>query len=151
MSKQNGQGEKIPEPLQEIIDMFQAAPPRDRLTYLLDFSDSMPDIPERLEQDRDEMEQVHECQSPVFLHTEMDDGKVIYYLDVPRESPTVRGFAAILREGLSGQSPEAIAATPLDLHDRLGLNDVLSPQRLRGLSALLIYMKRSAQRLDRVA
>ena len=81
----------------------------------------------------------------------MEDRKVSYYLDVPREAPTVRGFAGILLEGLSGASPEAIAAVPNDLYQRMGLHKVLSPLRLRGLTALLGRMKRNAQELASAA
>ncbi|MGH2543139.1 MAG: SufE family protein, partial [Ardenticatenaceae bacterium] len=96
-----------PEPLQEIADMFASAPPRDRLDLLLDFATSLPDLPPELEAARDQMEQVPECQSPVFLSTRLEDGKVYYDIDVPREAPTVRGFASILYEGLNGATPEA--------------------------------------------
>lgn len=143
--------QKWPEALQEIIDMFDDAPPEDRLEMLLEFAVGMPDLPEELGDARDSMEQVHECQTPVFLLATMEDGKVYYCLDVPREAPTVRGFAGILIEGLNGASPEAIAAVPNDLSQRLGLHKVLSPLRLRGLTALLNRMKRNAQELASAA
>ncbi len=136
-----------PEPLQEIVESFEDATQEDRLEMLLEFALSMPDLPEELDSARDSMEQVHECQSPVFLLATMDGGKIYYYLDVPREAPTVRGFAGILHEGLNGAEPEAIAATPNDLYQRMGLHKVLSPLRLRGLTALLGRMKRNAQEL----
>jgi cysteine desulfuration protein SufE len=134
-----------PEALQEIIDMFHDAAPDERLDMLLEYALSMPDLPEELQNARDTMEQVHECQTPVFLLSTLKDGQVYYYLDVPPEAPTVRGFAGILYAGLNGASPEAIAATPNDLYQRLGLHKVLSPLRLRGLTALLSRMKRQAQ------
>jgi cysteine desulfuration protein SufE len=134
-----------PEALQEIVDMFHDAAPDERLDMLLEYALSMPDLPEELQSARDTMEQVHECQTPVFLLATLKEGQVYYYLDVPREAPTVRGFAGILYEGLNGASPEAIAATPNDLYQRLGLHKVLSPLRLRGLTALLSRMKRQAQ------
>jgi cysteine desulfuration protein SufE len=83
----------------------------------------------------------------VFILAKIDDGKVYYYLDVPREAPTVRGFAGILYEGLNGAEPAEILATPNDLYQRMGLHKVLSPLRLRGLTALLGRMKRNAQEL----
>jgi cysteine desulfuration protein SufE len=140
-----------PAALQEIIDMFADATPEDRLDMLLEFALSMPDLPEELQGARDTMEQVHECQTPVFLSATMEEGKVYYHLDVPREAPTVRGFAGILYEGLNGAAAAAIAATPNDLYQRLGLHKVLSPLRLRGLTALLSRMKRNAQELASAA
>ena len=136
-----------PEALQSIIEEFEEADPEERLEMLLEFAMGMPDLPAELLNARDTMEQVHECQSPVFLLAKIDDGKVYYYLDVPREAPTVRGFAGILYEGLNGAEPAAILATPNDLYQRMGLHKVLSPLRLRGLPALLGRMKRNAQEL----
>lgn len=139
-----------PDTLQDIIESFEEADPEERLEMLLEYAMSMPELPEELLDARDRMEQVHECQSPVFLLAKIDDGKVYYYLDVPREAPTVRGFAGILYEGLNGAEPAAIAATPNDLYQRMGLHKVLSPLRLRGLTALLGRMKRNAQELSGV-
>ncbi|PON14777.1 cysteine desulfuration protein SufE [Candidatus Entotheonella serta] len=136
-----------PETLQNIIEEFEEAEPEERLEMLLEFAMGMPDLPEALLDARDSMEQVHECQSPVFLLAKIDDGKVFYYLDVPREAPTVRGFAGILYEGLNGAEPAAILATPNDLYQRMGLHKVLTPLRLRGLTALLGRMKRNAEEL----
>ena len=141
----------VPEALQEIIETFRDASQEDRLDMLLEYAMNLPNLPEELHNARDTMEQVHECQSPVFLLAQLRDGKVRYYLDVPREAPTVRGFAGILHEGLNDATPEAILATPNDLYHQLGLHQVLSPLRLRGLTALLSRMKRNARELTEAA
>lgn len=132
----------LPPALREIVDDFRAVEPAERLEYLLDFAMGMPDLPERLHGHRDEMEQVHECQTPVFVFTEVADGAVHFYIDVPRESPTVRGYAAIVAEGLDGASPDEVLRTPEDVHYLLGLQEAISHQRLRGLHALMGYLKR---------
>jgi cysteine desulfuration protein SufE len=136
-----------PEALQEIVETFHDASPEERLDILLEYALDLPDLPEELQQARDTMEQVHECQTPVFLLARLEDGKVYYQIDVPREAPTVRGFAGILYDGLNGAPPAAIVATPNDLYQQLGLHKVLSPLRLRGLTALLSRMKRNAHEL----
>ena len=136
-----------PATLQDIIEEFEEAEPEERLEMLLEFALSLPDLPEELLDSRDRMEQVDECQSPVFMLAKIEDGKVYYHLDVPREAPTVRGFASILYEGLNGAGPAEIIATPNDLYQRMGLHKVLTPLRLRGLTALLGRMKRNAQEL----
>jgi cysteine desulfuration protein SufE len=138
---------ECPKALQAIIEEFEDAMPEERLEMLLEFALGMPDLPDELQGARDTMEQVHECQTPVFLLAKLEDGKVYYYLDVPREAPTVRGYAGILYEGLNGAPPEEIVATPNDLYQRMGLHKVLSPLRLRGLTGLLGRMKRNAQQL----
>ncbi len=100
-----------PEALQEIIETFRDASQEERLDMLLEYAMNLPDLPVELHNARDTMEQVHECQSPVFLLAKLLDDKVYYYIDVPREAPTVRGFASILYEGLNGAPPEAIVAS----------------------------------------
>ncbi len=137
-----------PPRLQEIIEEFREVDPRERLEYLLEYALEMPDLPEWLHARRDQMEQVHECQTPVFVYTELGEDGVHFYIDVPRESPTVRGYAAIVQEGLDGAAPEDVLQVPDDLPILLGLNEALSYQRLRGLYALLSYLKRQvSQRL----
>ena len=136
-----------PEPLQAIIEDFRLADPRERLEYLIEFADDLPDLPARLQGKRDEMDQVHECMTPVFLFTEFEDDAVFFYLDIPRESPTVRGYAGVLVEGLNGASPDAILAMPEDIYMLMGLHEAITPQRLRGLHALVGYMKRQVRNL----
>lgn len=134
-----------PPSLQTIIEEFREAPPRDRMEYLIEYAMSLPPLPERYAAARDQLEQVHECQTPVFLVTEINDGAVHFHLDIPPESPTVRGYASILVEGLGGATPEAILATPDDVYMLLGLHEVITPQRVRGLHALLVYMKKQVR------
>jgi cysteine desulfuration protein SufE len=134
--------EACPPALREIVEDFRSATPRDRIDYLVDFAMGMPDLPKWLLAERDQMEQVHECQTPVFVFTQIEEGKVRFYIDVPRESPTVRGYAAIVSEGLNGATPEEVLKTPEDVHYLLGLHEAISPQRLRGLHALIGYLKR---------
>jgi cysteine desulfuration protein SufE len=138
--------ERCPPALQTIVAEFRAATPRERLDYLLEYAYSLPDLPPAMQAQRDQMEQVHECQSPVFLFTEIIDGAVHFYLDIPLESPTVRGYAAILAEGFQGATPAQVLQTPDDIHVLLGLPEVITPQRVRGLHALLQYMKKQVMR-----
>ena len=136
-----------PPALQAIIEEFRAVAPRERMEYLLDYAMSLPPLPERLAAQRDQMEQVHECQTPVFLFTELADGKVHFYLDIPLESPTVRGYASILVDGFQDATPAEVLKTPDDVYALLGLPEVITPQRVRGLHALLVYMKKQVIRL----
>jgi cysteine desulfuration protein SufE len=140
--------EQCPPRLQEIIEEFREADPRERLDYLLEYAMDLPELPERLRQHRAQMEQVHECQTPVFLHTEAANSHVEFFLDIPRESPTVRGYANILVSGFEQATPKQVLATPDDIYQLLGLQEVISPQRLRGLHALLAHMKRQVQNLS---
>jgi len=139
--------ERCPAALREVIQEFRDVEPRERLELLIEFSDELPDLPERFHAQRDAMEQIHECQSPVFLHTELADDQVEFFLDIPREAPTVRGYAGILAEGLNHATPSEVLETPEDVYLLLGLQEAITPQRLRGLHALMVYMKRQVKRL----
>ena len=130
--------------LDTIIPRFKAADRSTRLETLLDYSRKLPPIPERLEAEKDRGEhRVHECQTPVFLWVELEDGKVHIHADVPRESPTVRGFISLLARSLEGAAPEDVAKIPDDLLDQLGLSETLGMPRTQGLTAILQRIKRS--------
>lgn len=137
----------LPARLQRIVDLFASAPKDLRIQALLDYSRRVPPLPDSV--DSGSLEQVHECQTPFFLHTELDaDGGVRIYFECPPESPTVRGYAGILHEGLDGESPEAILAVPDDFYHGIGLEDVVTPQRLNGMGAIVRRLKRQVSQLD---
>ena len=130
--------------LDTIIPRFKAADRSTRLETLLDYSRKLPALPERLEAEKDRGDhRVHECQTPVFLWVELEDGKVHIHADVPRESPTVRGFISLLARTLEGAAPEDVAKVPDDLLDQLGLSETLGMTRTQGLTAILQRIKRS--------
>jgi cysteine desulfuration protein SufE len=129
--------------LQEIADDFNAMPEKDRLQLLLEFSRELPDLPERYTEQHDLLEPVPECQTPLFLAVEVDpDSAVHLFFDAPPEAPTTRGFAAILYAGLDGLSADDVLATPAEFSGQLGLQDLVSPLRLRGMAAMLGRIKR---------
>lgn len=134
--------EAMPPRLRAIVEEFAEVEGEEKLELLLEYADQMPDLPEWLHGQRDAMQNVPECMSPVFLHARHEADGMQFYFDIPREAPTVRGYAEILRQGLSGSSPEAVLQTPDDFFYGMGIQKVLSPQRLHGVSAVLIYMKR---------
>lgn len=130
--------------LDTLIPRFKAADRSTRLETLLDYSRKLPPLPERLEAEKDRGDhRVHECQTPVFLWVELEDGKVHIHADVPRESPTVRGFISLLARALEGAAPEDVARIPDDLLDQLGLSETLGMTRTQGLTAILQRIKRS--------
>ena len=133
-----------PDALHHIMATFREASSTQRLELLVAYAETLPELPEALQQARDTMEQVDECATPVFLLAQLHQGTVHYYIDVPRDAPTMRGFAGLLYAGLNGATPTAIAATPDDLCQQLGLQKALGALRVRGLTALLRRMKRQA-------
>jgi cysteine desulfuration protein SufE len=138
----------LPPALQEIADDFAELAAPQRLELLLEFSEGLPDLPERYAGSLESMEQVHECQSPLFLVVEVGDGAVggsrpvHVYFSAPPEAPTTRGFAGILKEGLDGLTVDEVLAVPDDAPYRFSLAEAVSPLRLRGMVGMLSRIKR---------
>ncbi len=135
----------LPPGMAELVEDFAAVSAADRLQLLLELSDELPALPVRYAGHLADMEQVHECQSPLFLAVEVQDDVVRVFFDAPPESPTTRGFAGILHAGLDGLSPEAVLAVPDDAPYRFGLGEAVSPLRLRGMLAMLSRIKRQVR------
>jgi cysteine desulfuration protein SufE len=130
--------------LETLIPRFNAADRQTRLETLLDYSKKLPPLPARYEAEKEQgNNRVHECQTPVYLWVEVDAGKVHIHADVPRESPTVRGFISLLARTLDNETPDAVARLPDDLLDQLGLSETLGMTRTQGLTAILSRIKRS--------
>jgi cysteine desulfuration protein SufE len=129
--------------LQEIVDDFNAMAGKERLQLLLEFSQELPALPDRYAEHRDLLEPVPECQSPLFLAVEVEpDTTVHLFFDAPLEAPTTRGFAGILHAALDGLNADEVLATPGEFSSQLGLQDLVSPLRLRGMAAMLARIKR---------
>lgn len=133
----------VPDQLAAIRDDFLALGERERLQLLLDFSNGLPELPERYQDHPDLFERVEECQSPVYIFVEVDDAGLVHlHATAPREAPTTRGFASILVEGLAGLSTDEVLAVPDDYPQSLGLTEAVSPLRIRGMTGLLGRVKR---------
>jgi cysteine desulfuration protein SufE len=146
----------LPPELAEIAEDFQAMSAADRLQLLLEFSDGLPELPDRYAGHVELMEQVEECQSPLFLAVELEGGgqsastgqTVRLYFDAPPAAPTTRGFAGILHAGLDGLTAQQVLAVPDDAPYRFGLGEAVSPLRLRGMVSMLARIKRQVRRLS---
>jgi cysteine desulfuration protein SufE len=131
----------MPAALAEVVSDFQEVAGQDKLQLLLEFANELPPLPADLEEAA--MEPVPECQSPLFLHVDADDrDHVRLYFSAPAEAPTTRGFAAILAAGLDDVPADEILAVPDDFYSELGLAALISPLRLRGMSAMLARIKK---------
>jgi cysteine desulfuration protein SufE len=129
----------LPAALAELVEDFQAMPEAQRLELLVEMGDSVAEVPERYTQDLSTMEQVVECQSPVYVAVEVADDAphtVTLHVLAPKEAPTTRGFAGVLSEGLAGCSADEVLALPHDVPARLGLDALVSPLRLAGMASM---------------
>lgn len=132
--------------LAEIAEDFAALPVPERLQLLLQFSMDLPELPGRYADHPELLEPVPECQSPIFVASEVTaSGAVELYFSAPREAPTTRGFAGILHAGLSGRPVPEVLSAPADLSHRLSLGDAVSPLRLNGMAAMLGRIKRQVR------
>ena len=135
----------LPAPLAETREDFLALGVKDRLQLLLEFSNELPELPERYRDHPDLLEKVEECQSPVYIFVEVVDGRVHLHATAPAESPTTRGFASILVQGLDGLTVDEVLDVPGDYPQSLGLAEAVSPLRVRGMTGMLGRVKRQVR------
>ena len=133
------------EAAQEIVDAFNEVPVSSKLELLLEYANSLPALPERYADHPELLERVEECQSPVYLFVEIDNGKANIFLTAPAEAPTTRGFASLLQLALDGQNLDAINTFSDQFIQDLKLSDLVSPLRIRGMHGMLTRIKRQVQ------
>ena len=127
------------------MDDFAGMTREEKIETLVAYSESLPELPARLKEQRSGMDAVPECMTPVFLYAEKQpDGGLLFYFDIPPQSPTVRGLAAILASGLNGSKPEEILSVPGDFFMAMNLQEAISQQRINGFTGVLAHMKQAA-------
>ena len=136
----------MPPALEKYIARLSRADRSTRLETLLDLAGRLPPLPPGLaDAGAGEAHRVPECQTAVYLWAEVRDGAVRLAAQVPRESPTVRGFVSLLVHALDGASPADVAAVPDDLLHALRLDDALGMTRIQGLTAIVWRVKKAAE------
>src|ERR1700690_4335118 len=137
----------IPSKLQEIVGDFAAMNREEKVETLIAYAESLPPLPDWLLEQRTIMDSVPECMTPVNVFGEKKDGKLTFHFDIPPQSPTVRGLAAILANGLNGSTAEDVLSVPAEFFLEMDLQSVLTLQRLNGMSGMLAHMKQIAVRM----
>ena len=131
---------------QEIISAFQEVPQNLKLELLLEYSENLPALPERYKDHPELLERVEECQSPVYLFVELDEAnKVSIFLTAPDEAPTTKGFASLVQLALDQQPAETVLSFDETFVDALGITELVSPLRIRGLQGMLMRTKRQVK------
>ena len=126
----------------EIVEEINSVDTQDRLELLLDYANALPPLPTRYADHPDLLERVEECQSPVYLFVEVNNGQVEIFLTAPQEAPTTRAFACILHRALNAHSVTDVLNFNDDFPDQLGLTALVSPLRMRGIRGMLARIKR---------
>lgn len=125
---------------EELIDEFSMFDDwMQRYEYMIELGKSLPLIDEQYKTD-DKL--IKGCQSRVWLHSELEGGKVIFTAD--SDAIITKGIVAILVRAFSNHSPLEILNANTDFIDEIGLKEHLSPTRANGLVAMVKQMKLDA-------
>ena len=81
---------------------------------------------------------INGCQSRVWLHAKMEDGKV--YFSADSDAVITKGIINLLIKVLSGQKPSDIIGADMSFLDEIGLKEHLSPTRSNGLLSMVKQM-----------
>ncbi|MEI6487392.1 MAG: SufE family protein [Bacteroidota bacterium] len=111
----------------------------DKYEYLIDLGKSLPKLDDMNKTD-DKL--IKGCQSKVWMHSELVDGKVIYTAD--SDAIITKGMVALMVRVLSNQSPDEVIDSKLDFVEKIGLTKHLSPTRSNGLLSMIKQMKLDA-------
>lgn len=128
----------------EIIDDFSFLENwTDKYGYLIEIGKALPPLDERY---KTEAHKVHGCQAQVWLHSELEGGRVTYEAD--SDALITKGLIALLIRVLGHQRPEDITAARLGFIDQIGMREHLSANRSNGLNAMVKRMKYEAMTLS---
>ena len=110
----------------------------DRYRYVIELGRTLPPLPESAHND---VNKVRGCASQVWLLTNVKPdgaGGPILTFDGDSDAHIVRGLIAILLALYSGKRAREILDTDaLELFDRIGLRENLTPQRSNGLRSMV--------------
>ena len=122
---------------QEIIEEFSIFEDwLDRYNYLIELGNDLPEI-ESIYRTSEYL--INGCQSKVWLHADMVDGKIQFMAD--SDAIIVKGIVALLVKVLNGRTPDEILENELHFIDEIGLRQNLSPTRSNGLVAMVRKMR----------
>ncbi|SFE14426.1 Cysteine desulfuration protein SufE [Thermophagus xiamenensis] len=123
----------INEKQDQIIEEFSAFDDwMDKYSFLIELGNELNVLEE---QHRTDQNLIDGCQSKVWLHAELKDGKIEIQGD--SDAIIVKGIVALLLRVLSGHTPDEILNTELYFIDKIGLKEHLSPTRSNGLVAMV--------------
>lgn len=126
---------------EQVIEEFsQFTDWTDKYEYLIDIGKALPPLPEKYKTD---FYTIKGCQSKVWLHAEVKNGRL--YLNADSDAFITKGIIALLIRVLSGQKVEEIAISDLFFIDEIGLKSHLSPTRSNGLKSMIQHIRSYAR------
>jgi cysteine desulfuration protein SufE len=127
----------IEEKEKEIIEEFSLFEDwMDKYEHIIGLGKELPLIDENLKSDN---LLIKGCQSKVWLHAKLENGKVIFTAD--SDAIITKGIISLLIRVLSNQTPTDIINTDLTFIENIGLKEHLSPTRSNGLVSMVKQMK----------
>ncbi len=122
---------------EEIIEEFSAFDDwMDKYQMIIDLGNEQEHLDDRYKTD-DNL--IDGCQSRVWLHATLEDGRVIFRAD--SDAIITKGLIGLLIRVWSGQTPQDILASDLHFIDAIGLSEHLSPTRSNGLLSMVRQMR----------
>lgn len=107
--------------------------------HIIDLGKSLPMIYGKYKTDN---RLIKGCQSKVWMHSELKEGKVNFTAD--SDAIITKGLVALMVRVLSGHTPDEIVNAKLNFVDKIGLKEHLSPTRSNGLVSMIKQMKLDA-------
>lgn len=115
-----------------VQDFAQLAGWEERYKQLIQMGKALPPMDEEL---KIEANKVKGCQSQVWLHARLEDGKVIFEAD--SDAAIAKGIVALLLFVYSDAGVDEIISTRPDFIDKIGLKQHLSMNRTNGMASML--------------
>jgi len=130
----------IPEIQNQLVEDFSFMEDwEDKYAFLIDLGKELPALPANL---KTEENLIRGCQSRVWLTAAMENGRVQFSAD--SDAFISKGMVALLVKVYHNQKPEDILHEKLDLLERIGLHEHLSPNRSNGLASMLKQLRNFA-------
>ena len=104
----------------------------DKYAQIIKMGRQLPEFPEEYRIDKNKIEG---CQSQVWIHAELKEGKV--FLQADSDAMIVKGLISMLITVYSNHSPDEILISPPDFLNEIGIDKHLSLTRKNGLGAML--------------
>lgn len=122
---------------QQIIREFGALDDwTERYKYIIEQGRELDKLDEKYKVDEN---LVRGCQSQVWLHSRMENGKIIFKAD--SDAAITKGLVSLMVRFYSGQTPDDILAYNPQFIKKIGMQEHLSPTRSNGLAAMIKQMK----------
>ena len=107
-----------------------------RYEYMIELSKGLEKMDEKMKNDKNI---IKGCQSKVWLHAELNEGKIKFLAD--SEAIITRGIIAILLTIFNNRTPKEIIESDTNFIEKIGLKEHLSPNRANGLYSMIKQIK----------